>query len=135
MLKALAGVPIFSSCTGREIKAIAAGGKIVEFTAGDVICRQGKVGIGLHVVLDGETKVQINDRTRRRLGAGAFFGEIALLDGGPRTATVIAETDVRTWVLPSWGFKNLLEAHPSMARKILEEVCARLRSVDSALTD
>ncbi len=134
-LEALRQVPIFSSCSDRELRSIAAAGKEVTFSPGDVINREGEMGLGLHVVLEGETKVQVGGRTRRKLRAGAFFGEIALLDGGPRTATVIAETAVRTWTIPRWSFKPLLKQHPQLSLKILEEVCARLRSVDTLPTD
>lgn len=134
-LQALRSVPIFSSCSDRELRAIARVGKEVTFDAGDVIYHEGHMGLGLHVVLEGETKVQIRGRTRRKLGPGAFFGEIALLDGGPRTATVVAETPVRAWTVPSWNFTSLLNDHPKLAVKILEEVSARLRAADSRVID
>lgn len=78
------------------------------FPAVRVICTEGELGAGLHVVIEGETKVQVNARTKRRLGPGAFFGEIALPDGGSRSATVIAE--------------------------MLEEVGQRLRSAEKSLS-
>ena len=134
-MDALKAVPIFASCSKRELQAIASAGTEVWFEAGDAIYREGRPGLGLHVVLEGETKVQVNGRTRRKLGPGAFFGEIALLDGGPRTATVIAATPVHAWTVPRWGFKSLLLNHPNLTLKILEEVCARLRSLDLPVTD
>jgi CRP/FNR family transcriptional regulator, cyclic AMP receptor protein len=105
----------------------------VEFGAGDVICREGETGVGLHVVVSGETKVQVGGRTRRRLGPGAFFGEVALLDGGPRSATVVADTPVRTLSIPAWSFRSLLKSQPSLSLKMLEEVCRRLRTVDASI--
>ena len=82
---------------------------------------------------EGQTKVQINGRTRRKLGPGAFFGEIALLDGGPRTASVIAETDVHTISIPHWNFRSLLKEQPPLALKMLEETCKRLRVENASL--
>ena len=123
----LGTLPIFSACSKKELSSIAAAGKEVPFPAGRVICREGESGIGIHIILEGETKVQVGGRTKRRLGPGAFFGEIALLDGGPRTATVIAETPVRTFSLTSWAFKSLLKSQPTLALKMLEEVCRRIR--------
>ena len=79
-------VPLFSNCTKKELFTIASIVKDVDFEAGRTICREGESAVGLHVVVEGETNVQIGGRTRRRLGPGAFFGEIALLDGGPRSA-------------------------------------------------
>ena len=127
-------VPIFAACTSKELAAIAAAGKEVAFEAGKVICKEGETGIGMHVILEGETKVQIGGRTRRRFGPGAFFGEVALLDGGPRSATVIAETPVVTLSIPVWNFKSLLKSNPNLSLKVLEEVCRRLRISDAAIT-
>jgi CRP/FNR family cyclic AMP-dependent transcriptional regulator len=121
-------IPLFSSCSKAELNRIAAIVKEVHFDAGHVICREGETGVGLHVVVEGETKVQIGGRTRRKLGPGAFFGEIALLDGGPRSATVVAETPVRTLSIPAWSFKTTLRSNPSLALKMLEEACRRLRT-------
>jgi CRP/FNR family transcriptional regulator, cyclic AMP receptor protein len=128
-------IPLFSSCSRAELNRIAAIVKEVEFPAGRTICKEGQSGVGLHVIVEGETKVQIGGRTRRRLGSGAFFGEIALLDGGPRSATVIAETPVRTLSIPAWSFKTTLKSQPGLALKMLEETCRRLRTADSSMTN
>lgn len=128
-------VPLFASCTKKELSSVAAVAKDVHFSEGHVICREGDTGIGLHVVVEGETKVQIGGRTKRRLGPGAFFGEIALLDGGPRTATVIAETPVRTISIVAWDFRTALKANTTLTLKLLEEVCRRARSANSAQND
>lgn len=126
-------VPLFAGCSERELKAIAGSGKEVQFEPGTAICTEGETGVGLHVIVQGEVKVQIGGRKRRTLGPGAFFGEIALLDGGPRTATVISETPLVTFSVPVWGFRSLLKGQPALALKMLEEVCRRLRGADSSL--
>ena len=133
-LKMLRNVPLFAGCSDRELSRIAQSMKEVHFRAGRVICNEGALGAGLHMVIEGETRVQVNGRTKRRLGPGSFFGEIALLDGGPRSATVIAETDVMTLSLPMWSFRSLLKAHPTLALKMLEEVGQRLRSTEKSLS-
>lgn len=130
----LKAVPLFAGCSGRELKSIAASVKEVHFPAGRTICKEGESGVGLHVVIDGETKVQVKGRTKRRLGPGAFFGEVALLDGGPRSATVIAETDVTTLSLPVWSFRSVLKANPSLSLKMMEELGRRLRSSEKSLS-
>lgn len=127
-------IPLFSACTNKELTAIASAGKHVSHDEGHVICREGETGFGLHAILEGETRVEIGGRTRRRLGPGAFFGEIALLDKGPRTATVVAETPVETFVLPFFSFRGLLKAQPALALKMLEETCRRIRVIDTSLT-
>lgn len=108
--------------------------KEVDFPEGRQICKQGQTGLGLHVITDGETRVVINGRTRRRLGPGAFFGEMAVLDNGPRTADVIAESPVSTLSLSAWDFKDVVQNHPSIAVKVLQEMSSRLREADSSLT-
>lgn len=132
-LDLLRTVPLFAGCSDRELKAIAGSGKEVRFESGREICTEGETGVGLHVIIQGEVKVQVGGRTRRRLGPGAFFGEVALLDGGPRSATVVAETPLVTFVVPVWGFRTLLKGQPSLALKMLEEVCRRLRGADASL--
>jgi len=128
--------PDLSTCSARELKSIAAIVKEVDFAAGRVICKEGDTGVGLHVIVEGETKVQIGGRTRRRLGAGSFFGEIALLDGGPRTATVVAETPVKALSIVIWDFKPMLKSQSTLALKMLEELCRRLRATnESSLTN
>jgi CRP/FNR family transcriptional regulator, cyclic AMP receptor protein len=128
-------VPIFSSCTQKELKGIATSGKEVSFETGRVICKEGDTGVGLHIILEGEVKVLVGGRTRRRLGPGAFFGEIALLDGGPRSASVVAESPVRTFAITSWNFRSVLKEHPSMPVKMLEEVCKRLRENERSISN
>jgi CRP/FNR family cyclic AMP-dependent transcriptional regulator len=125
----LGKVPIFSECSRRELAIIARAAKEVSHKEGTVIAREGERGIGLFLILEGECKVTIGGRTKARLGPGDFFGEVALLDGGPRTATVTATTDVRLVGITGWVFRGLLMEHPSIALKTLEAVAGRLRSV------
>jgi CRP/FNR family cyclic AMP-dependent transcriptional regulator len=125
----LAAVPMFSGCSRKELGVIARAAKEVAHRAGTVIAREGDRGIGLFLILDGECSVSIGGKERGRLSAGQFFGEIALLDGGPRTATVTAVTDVRLLGLTEWVFRGLLAEHPSIALKTLESVAGRLRAV------
>lgn len=126
-------VPLFAGCSDRELRSIAGSGKEVSFDAGTAICTEGDTGVGLHVIMQGEAQVQVGGRTRRKLGPGAFFGEIALLDGGPRSATVLADTPLTTFVVPVWGFRTLLKSQPTLGLKMLEEVCRRLRGADASL--
>jgi CRP/FNR family transcriptional regulator, cyclic AMP receptor protein len=128
----LAAVPIFSGCSRKELGIIARAAKPVAHKAGAVIAREGERGIGLFLILDGTCAVSIGGRQKGRLGPGQFFGEIALLDGGPRTATVAALTDVRLLGLTEWMFRGLLAEHPSIALKTLESVAGRLRAVATA---
>jgi CRP/FNR family transcriptional regulator, cyclic AMP receptor protein len=135
LVEQLKTVPLFSGCSARELASLAMFLREVNFPAGREIVQEGRTGTGLHVIIEGQTKVVVGDRTRRRLGPGAFFGEISLLDRGPRTATVVAETPVRTVSLSSWNFRAALKEHPSIAVKMLEELASRLRTAGLSVTD
>jgi CRP-like cAMP-binding protein len=130
MIEALRGVPLFANCTKRELAMLARIAKPHEYAAGYTIVTQGREGVGLHVILEGAAKVEINGRQRRKLGPGAFFGEIALLDGGPRSASVTTEAPTRVVTIPTWEFRALLTDQPALAIRMLEEVARRLRDVD-----
>jgi CRP/FNR family cyclic AMP-dependent transcriptional regulator len=125
----LAKVPIFSECTKRELTIIGRAAKEVSHAEGTVIAREGERGVGLFLILEGQCKVTIGGKTKAKLGPGDFFGEVALLDGGPRTATVTALTPVRLVGITGWVFRGLLMEHPSIALKTLEAVAGRLRAV------
>lgn len=122
-------VPIFSGCSKRELAIIARASKVVSHKEGTVIAREGERGIGLFLIIEGQCKISIGGKAKARLGPGDFFGEVALLDGGPRTATVTAITHVRLIGITGWVFRGLLMEHPSIALKTLEAVAGRLRSV------
>lgn len=125
----LAKVPIFSECSKREIAIIARASKEVVHKQGTVIAREGERGVGLFLILEGQCSVTIGGKTKAKLGPGDFFGEVALLDGGPRTATVTALSPVKLIGITGWVFRGLLMEHPSIALKTLEAVAGRLRSV------
>jgi CRP/FNR family cyclic AMP-dependent transcriptional regulator len=129
-IKLLGGVPIFEGLSSKELKAIAGSAKEVTHRQGSILARQGDAGAGFFLILDGTASVRIGDRKVNSMGPGDFFGEISLLDGGPRTATVAAETDVTTLGLTSWTFKRLVEQNPSIASKMLKVMAQRLRSSD-----
>jgi CRP/FNR family transcriptional regulator, cyclic AMP receptor protein len=135
LVEQLKTVPLFSGCSDRELASLGTFLREVSFPAGREIVKKGQTGTGLHVIVEGETKVVVGDRTRRRLGPGAFFGEISLLDRGPRTATVVAETPVRTLSLSSWNFRAALKEHPSLAVKMLEELASRIRTTGASISD
>jgi CRP/FNR family transcriptional regulator, cyclic AMP receptor protein len=125
----LAKVPIFSECTKRELTIIGRAAKEVSHREGTVVAREGERGVGLFLILEGQCKVTIGGKTKAKLGPGDFFGEVALLDGGPRTATVTTLTAVRLVGITGWVFRGLLMEHPTIALKTLEAVAGRLRAV------
>jgi CRP/FNR family cyclic AMP-dependent transcriptional regulator len=123
----LASVPLFSECSKKELREIAGAAKEVEHKAGAVVAREGDQGVGFFLILDGTARISRSARTLRRLGPGDYFGEIALLDEGPRSATVTAETPLKLLGLTAWNFRRLVAQNPSIAPKLLKVMGERLR--------
>ena len=92
-----------------------------------MIAREGDRGVGFFLVLEGEARVSRGGKGLAKLKPGDFFGEISLLDRGPRTATVTASTRIRLLGVTAWVFRGLLIEYPSIAMKLLEVVAERLR--------
>jgi len=134
VVQRLAKVPLFSDCSQRDLQTVARVVREIPHAAGTVIAREGEPGVGLFIILDGTADVTIGGRKKATLGPGEFFGEIALLDGGPRTATVTAKTDVRLLGLTEWVFRGLMHEHPSIALKTLQQMAGRLRAATKAAT-
>jgi CRP/FNR family cyclic AMP-dependent transcriptional regulator len=127
-------VPLFAGCSQRDLQAVAHAVREVNHKAGTVIAREGEPGIGLFVVREGRASVSIGGVNKGTINPGEFFGEIALLDGGPRTATVTAVTDMKLLGLTEWVFRGLVQRHPSIAIKTLQAMAARLRKATKAAT-
>ena len=130
----LGTVGLFEGLSRKELRQIHQMGKEVSFPAGRAIVKEGETGLGFHLILEGKAKVTIKGRRHDLLGPGNFFGELALIDRGTRTATVTAETPVRTLSIVSWDFLPMIEQNPSIARKLLLEMCRRLRGVRTSYT-
>jgi len=128
----LSEVPLFAGLGARHRRKVASLARIRRFADGASLVRAGEPGDALHVVLDGTVSVRRRGRPSRTLGAGSILGELALLDGGPRTASVAAQGEVVTLTVPAPRFRTLLRAEPSIAIAIAEELARRLRAADSA---
>jgi CRP-like cAMP-binding protein len=113
-------VPIFADLDRRELERIANSMKQRTFHAGDTVTAEGQGGIGFFVIEEGEADVTVAGESRRKLGPGDYFGEVALLNDSPRTATIIAESDLRCYGMTSWDFKPLVETHSTIAWKLLQ---------------
>jgi len=133
-IKLLSQVPIFQDLSKKELDAIARAAKEVSHREGAVLAREGDSGLGFFLIVDGSARVTVGDRARARLGPGDFFGEISLLDQGPRTATVMAETPITMLGITAWVFKRLIEQNPSIAAKMLKVMARRLRAASRDLT-
>ena len=120
-------VPLFKGLSNSELQQLSQLVKEQSYKAGAPIVQEGQTGLGLYVIRSGRASVKKAGRTVNRIGPNEFFGEIAVLDGGPRTASVIADEDTVCYTLASWEIKPLLTKNAGLAYKMLVEVVRRLR--------
>jgi CRP/FNR family cyclic AMP-dependent transcriptional regulator len=125
--EALTRAPLFSGLPKRHLRSIAEVTWIPSFREGATILKEGSSGSSFLVILEGSAKVVRSGRTIARLAAGDFFGEISLLDPGPRTASVIAELPTICLELGGAAFRDILAREPSLAMKVMRELARRLR--------
>jgi len=121
-------VPPFSDLERREIEQLARSFKERIFSPGDHITEEGKGGVGFFVIESGKAKILVHGEERGEYGPGDYFGEIALIDAGTRSATITAETELRCYGLTSWEFRPLVEEHASIAWKLLQAMAKMLRA-------
>jgi CRP-like cAMP-binding protein len=127
-------VPLFAGLSRRHLKQIAEHADEVAFAEGEAIVEVDQPGDSIFVILEGEVKVVRGNRTIARMGPGEFFGEISLLDGGPRTATVVAETPVLTARVFKRSFDRVVTHEPTVASKVLAVVARRLRDAERTIS-
>ena len=131
--EALAQAPLFANLPKRHLRSIARLTGVSAYEEGGAVVREGDPGSRFHVLLDGRAKVVRRGRTVARLSAGDFFGEIGLLDPGPRTATVIAESSLRCLTLAGKDFMDILAGEPVLATRVMRELAGRLRRCEPPL--
>jgi CRP/FNR family cyclic AMP-dependent transcriptional regulator len=127
----LARVPLFSGVKPKDLKKLGKRMQERSFNEGDEITTEGRSGIGFFVIEHGNATVSIGGKIVRTLGPGEHFGEVALIDSGPRSATVIATTDLRCRGMSAWEFRPFVEEHPEVAWTLLETLVGRLREAES----
>ncbi|MCA1839892.1 MAG: Crp/Fnr family transcriptional regulator [Actinomycetota bacterium] len=130
-LEYFAKVPMFQALPKKDLAAVGKMAERVDVPGGTVLIKEGATGKEFFVVEKGTAVVKRGTKKLASLGAGGFFGELALLDGAPRDATVIAETDMTLVVLGQREFYGLLEQIPGLALKIMKGMAQRLRQADT----
>ncbi len=124
-------VPLFAGLDDKELTSLADEFNERRFSAGDRVALEGEGGLMFFVVDSGEATVEVHGKEVGKLGPGAAFGEIALIDRRPRTATVTAQTELRAYGLPVFVFRPFVEARPQVAWKLLEAMADRLARAES----
>jgi CRP/FNR family transcriptional regulator, cyclic AMP receptor protein len=131
----LAAIPLFATLTRKHLRRVAALSTTVIAEPGRVLCRQDELGAEFFVVDEGRFRVEVGGRAVATLGAGEFFGELALLDGGRRTATVVAETTSRVLVVDHAQFGAMLREEPEVAVRMLAPIGARMRRLAESVKE
>jgi CRP-like cAMP-binding protein len=124
--------PLFAGCSLREKRSLSQMGTLVTVGAGTTLTPEGRPGREFFVVREGEAACSVRGRPRAAFTSGDFFGEMSLLDGGPRTATVTSETPMELVVYSSSEFRAMLDVSARISRRLLVEMARRLRAADEA---
>ena len=127
----LKSIWLFSGCSGNELRKIRSSLDEVHVPAGKQLVKEGRIGQQFFIIVEGRAAVTRNGRKVATLGEGSHFGELAMLDRRPRSASVISETDMDVLVMSQRQFNGLLQSVPTIARKLLSALASRLREADA----
>ena len=133
-MELLQRIPLFAELESRELERLTSSFKERTFSAGETIASEGESGAGFFVIESGEAVVAVGGNERGRLGPGDYFGDIALIDMGARTATVTAESTLDCYGLTFWDFRPLVESDARIAWPLLQAMAKRLREAEASPT-
>ena len=131
MVDSLREVPLFADLSARDMKRLADSMQEHTFAAGKEIVAQGKGGVGFFVILDGTARVTQDGEERGTLRKGDYFGEMALIDGNDRMASVHADSELRCAAMTPWTFRPFVRDHPDIAWALLTALVKRIREAQS----
>lgn len=123
-------IPLFAELEPRELERLSASFKERTFGAGEAVASEGEGGAGFFVIESGEAVVDVGGDERGRLGPGDYFGDVALIDMGSRTATITAESELHCYGLTFWDFRPLVESDARIAWPLLQAMAKRLREAE-----
>ena len=129
-VEVLQRVPLFADLNKREVGQIARLFKQRRFAEGETVAREGSGGAAFFLIDSGEAAVSVRGKQRRALGPGDYFGEIALIDEGARSATVTASSELVCWGLTYWDFGPLVQGNAALGWKLLQSLAKKLRSAE-----
>lgn len=133
LMTVLGAVPLFQDLSIKQLRKVVDLAEVARFMEGATLVKQGELGDSFYVVLTGQAKVVANGRTINRLIPGDYFGEISLLDGGPRSASVLAETEMTLVIITQRGFLAMLAKDPEITICLLEGMARTVRRLDRSL--
>jgi CRP/FNR family transcriptional regulator, cyclic AMP receptor protein len=129
-IERLKEVPIFESCSEKQFRSVARIARIFDVAANTVLARAGEPGDEFFLIIDGSARVDVSPKKHVLLRPGEFFGEMSILDGGPRSATVVAETPVRLLIISRRHFAALLKDVPGLTETLLVTLSKRVRQAE-----
>jgi CRP/FNR family cyclic AMP-dependent transcriptional regulator len=124
-------VPLFAELEPRELKRLSTSFKERTFDPGENIAIEGEGGAGFFVIESGEAVVRVHGDERARLGPGDYFGDVAIIDQGDRTASIEAQSELKCYGMTFWDFRPLVEGDPRIAWPLLQAMAKRLRAAES----
>ena len=129
----LGRVDLFSGVSKRALRRMYDAGREVSHGSGHTVAAEGLGASAFHLILEGSAQVRVGTVNRPELGPGDYFGEISVLDGRPRSATITAgENGLKAFAIPAVGFRTALDKEPEMARTLMVNLCSRIRSIEAA---
>jgi CRP/FNR family transcriptional regulator, cyclic AMP receptor protein len=130
-IDALKAVPIFEQLSNKDLRKVLEIAKVVVHEDGRPIMEEDASAAGFHLILDGEARVDVRGNQVAMFGPGDYFGEMSIIDGKPRSATVTAVGTLRTLGIPAWTFERLMTQHPTIMRALLVQLSSRIRAVEA----
>jgi CRP/FNR family transcriptional regulator, cyclic AMP receptor protein len=127
-------VPLFADLDKKELQELSSSMKERTFSAGDTVASEGQTGVGFFIIDDGEASVSVKGEERATLKHGDYFGEVALIDDGARTATITAKGDLRCYGITAWEFRPMVEQNAALAWKMLQVLAKMLRAAEKRST-
>jgi CRP/FNR family transcriptional regulator, cyclic AMP receptor protein len=131
LIEALRATEIFGGLDKRALKRVADAMTKVHHDAGKTLATQGQDGVAFHLILEGTVTVTVAGRPPHQLSQGEYFGEISMIDGEPRSATVTVDTALTTASLTAWSFRPLLDEEPTITKALVIALCKRIRASEA----
>ena len=129
-IERLKEVPVFEGCSQRQLRSVARIARVFDVAADTVLARAGEPGDEFFLIIDGTARAEVSAEKRVLLHPGEFFGEMSILDGGPRSATVVADTPLRLLVISRRHFSVLLKDVPGLTQTLLATLSKRVRQAE-----
>ncbi|MCW2648845.1 MAG: family transcriptional regulator, cyclic receptor protein [Pseudonocardiales bacterium] len=126
----LAGIDLFQGMPKRALKQVVNAGRETTHADGHEVITEGTGAVGFHLIISGQARVTSGESVRRTLGVGDYFGEISVIDGQPRSASVEAVGELRTFLIHPHVLKTVLDENPEVAHRLLVMLCKRLREAE-----